>query len=264
MFIGYEHLVKDFQNLAKTGHLSHGYIFFGEPQVGKFYFAKHLANLLETGKFEIASRVLQDALILENATGIETMRELKNFLWQKPIMSPKRTVVIDNADQLTPEAQNAILKIAEEPPASSLLILIVNQLENLAPTLLSRFQKIYFGRLKDEEIKRLIKNPKIVAAALGRPGRAMRSSSDPLMKTAKKYVSGFLAASGYRRSGLIKDLVEEQKENPKLLDYFFEELILVLRQNPVKNALVLKSSLHRLFLIKNYNTNKRVQLEALL
>ncbi len=277
MFTGHQHLVKNFQQLIKRKRLAHGYIFFGEPQVGKFYFAKHLANFLETGKFEISSRVLQDALILENATGIEAMRELKNFLWQKPAVSPTRTIIIDNAGHLTPEAQNAILKITEEPPASSLLILITDQLENLIPTLLSRFQKIYFGRLKDEEMRTFLKTVKplakasggiprqnaVIFGAGGRPGRAMRSPKDPLIQKAKKYATGFLAASGYRRSGLIKNLVEEQKEKPELLDYFFEELILWLRQEPVKNSRALKSALHRLFLIKNYNTNKRIQLEAI-
>ena len=70
MLIGHQQLVKDFQTLVKKGKLAHGYIFFGEPEAGKFYFTKHLANFLESGSFELAERPLQDALILENATGI--------------------------------------------------------------------------------------------------------------------------------------------------------------------------------------------------
>lgn len=244
MFIGHQHLVKDFQGLVKRGKLSHAYIFFGEPQVGKFYFAKHLANLLENNKFEIASRVLQDALVLESATGIDAMRSLKSFLWQKPVISLKRTVIIDNADRLTPEAQNAILKIVEEPPASALLVLVANQLDNLLPPLVSRLQKIYFGRLKDEE------------APLGRPGRVPNEE-------AEQYAIEFLKTRG-NRSALIKKLVEAQKETPELLDSFFEALILRLRQDPIKNYQLLKSVLHRLFLIKQYNTNKRLQLEAIM
>ena len=263
MFIGHQHLVKDFKELIRRDKLAHGYIFFGEPQVGKFYFAKHLANFLENQKFEIASRVLQDVLILEDATGIESMRGLKNFLWQKPIISPKRTVIIDRADYLTPEAQNAILKITEEPPTSALLILIVNQLENLTPTLLSRFQKIYFSRLKDDEMKTLVKQDKIITLAFGRPGRAMNLLSDELLKEASKYALDFLKASDTKRSELIKELVEAQKEKPKILDDFFEMLILQLRKDPIKNLSALKSAIYRLFLIKNYNTNKRLQLEAI-
>ncbi|MDP3999191.1 MAG: hypothetical protein Q8P76_01185 [bacterium] len=248
MIIGHEHLIKDFKNLVKNNQLAHGYIFFGEPQVGKFYFAKHLANLLENEEFEIGGRPMQDALILENATGIDAMREIKQFLWQKPVISTKRAVIINNAGGLTPEAQNSILKIAEEPPAGALLILIVDRLDNLLPPLLSRMQKIYFGAVKEAE--------------LGRPGRAVLKKT-AIFKTAEKYALDFLKLPESRRSALIKDLIEDQKEQPEILDLFFEELILKLNQDPVKNYKSLKSALHRLFLIKNYNTNKRLQLEAI-
>src|SRR3989338_1829135 len=161
MFLGHGHLVKDFKELVKSGCLAHGYIFFGEPEAGKFYFTKHLANFLESGSFELAERPLQDALILENATGIEDMRQIKNFLWQKPIVSKNRLVIVNDAQNLTPQAQNGILKITEEPPASAVLILVSNQLENLISPLLSRLQKIYFSRLSDDEMRNFWKNENI-------------------------------------------------------------------------------------------------------
>ncbi|MBI4992089.1 MAG: AAA family ATPase [Candidatus Harrisonbacteria bacterium] len=281
MFVGHEHLVKDFKTLVKSGKLAHGYIFFGEPEVGKFYFAKHLANLLESGELNLSARPLSDALILADSSGIDAMREIKNFLWQKPNISSKRLVVINDAENLTPQAQNAILKITEEPPEHSLIILIVNQLDNLLLPLLSRMQKIYFGRLSDEEIYKCLNirssddlniesdnfgssdDQKIVKLSLGRPGRAVRLLSDDLMKQAEGYVNNFLRMNGKAKSDLIKELVEEQKEKPELLDKFFESLILKLRQDPVKNLDALKSVLHRLFLIKSYNVNKRLQLEAI-
>src|SRR3989338_2928228 len=110
MFIGHQHLVKDFKSLVKAGRLAQGYIFFGEPEVGKFYFAKHLANFLETEEFQIAQRPLGDALILENPSGIDEVRQIKNFLWQKPVASSRRLAIINNAENLTSQAQNAILK----------------------------------------------------------------------------------------------------------------------------------------------------------
>ena len=138
------------------------------------------------------------------------------------------------------------------------------------PTLLSRMQKIYFGRLADSEIEKLIGHISpigpigpIISSALGRPGRAVRLISNPVFKEAKNYADIFLKNSGANRSKLIKELVEDQKEKPELLNQFFESLILELRRNPVKNAPILKSVLHRLFLIKSYNVNKRLQLEAI-
>ena len=280
MFIGHQYLVKDFKELVKRGGLAHGYIFFGEPEVGKFYFAKHLANFLsaeggssfggENKDFSLSARPLQDALILENASGIGAMREIKSFLWQKPVVSLKKIVVINNAENLTPEAQNAILKITEEPPEYSVLILIANQLDNLLPPLLSRLQKIYFGRLSDSEMEKVVDPEQsrritrdIISVSYGRPGRAMRLISDPITKEAKDYARNFLKMVDYQRSMLIKDLVENQKDRPKLLDYFFEELILELKNDIIGNAPLLKSVLSRFFLIKSYNVNKRIQLEAI-
>ena len=63
---------KDFKELARRGKLAHGYIFFGEPEVGKFYFAKHLANFLETGEFSISSRPLQDLMVIDSTKNLKT------------------------------------------------------------------------------------------------------------------------------------------------------------------------------------------------
>ena len=75
---------------------------------------------------------------------------------------------------------------------------------------------------------------------------------------------------GFSRSKLIKELVDLQKDlteeegkESMLLDYFFESLILKLREEPIKNNALLKSVLHRFSLIKSYNVNKRLQLEAI-
>lgn len=272
MIIGHSQLTKDFKQLVKNNRLSHAYIFFGEPEIGKFYFAKHLAYLLETGEFELSGRPLQDALILEDAEGIDAMRELKNFLWQKPNVSSRRIAIVNNAENLTPQAQNAILKIAEEPPENAMVILVVNQLDNILPPLLSRLQKIYFGRLSDEEMKGVTNENGILALSFGRPGKAVRlAESDENTKNAERYAREFLQSQGPARSKLIKEIVdlnkdlaeESSKGQPEMIDLFFESLILNLQKDPVKNNLILRDVLHRLFLIKSYNTNKRLQLEAI-
>lgn len=263
MIIGHKDLIDDFKKLAKAGKLAQGYIFFGEPDVGKYYFAGHLANFLENGEFELSARPLQDAMILKDASGIDEMREIKNFLWQKPAISSKRTVVINNAGNLTPQAQNSILKIAEEPPEHALIILVLSQPENLSPALLSRLQKIYFGRLSDSEMEQVVGDKKIISISCGRPGKAMGLKNNPLVKEADSLAISFLELDGGARSEIIKKIVELQKDKPELLDMFFEAVISKLRANPVRDFRKMKSVLHRLFLIKSYNVNKRIQLEAI-
>ncbi|MDD5547521.1 MAG: AAA family ATPase [Candidatus Pacebacteria bacterium] len=277
MFIGNQHLIEDFKKLAEGGKLAHGYIFFGEPQVGKFTFARSLANFLENKKFDLPERILSDSLAINEKNreggGIDLARMAKIFLSQRPALSSKRMAIIDEADKLTPEAQNAILKIAEEPPMGALIILITSQPANLLPPLLSRLQKIYFSRTSEEEIAKFLIESRGVGAkkaaeaagdSCGRAGRAVDLLENALMAEAKKSAEKFLDVQSPGRSRFIKDLVEIQKENPKFLDYFFEFVIIGLRKDPIKNLDMLKSCLNRLFLIKSYNTNKRLQIEAII
>ncbi len=146
-------MVNDFKKLVTNDNLSHAYLFFGGDDKNyqeKFLFAQSLANFLENGIFNEPHRLLQEILIIspdeKGTIGIDSVRNLKYFLWQKPTNSTRRVAVIKEAENLTPEAQNAALKIVEEPPESALIIFISNIEDNLFPALTSRLQKIYFSR----------------------------------------------------------------------------------------------------------------------
>ncbi len=270
MFLGNEHLVKDFKKLAGNDRLSHGYIFFGENQIGKYTFALSLANFLENKIFELSTKTLSEALILKES-GIDSVREIKKFLWQKPVNSKKRIVIINDADALTTEAQNAILKITEEPPEHSLIILIVNNTDNVLPPILSRLQKIYFSRINKKEISNYLVTQlgvkkdiaeKVGEMAMGRAGRAVNLVNNNFSDI-ENSVDKFLKSSDYARSQFIKNFIEDQKESPEILDQFFETLIIRLLKDPIKNTSMLKSVLSRLFFIKSYNVNKRLQIDAI-
>ncbi|MBI5079441.1 hypothetical protein HZB06_02100 [Candidatus Wolfebacteria bacterium] len=223
-------LEENFKKLAKNGGLSHAYLFFGEEENDKgFFFAQSLANFLENGVFEPPKFLLRETLMIlpdnsvepgkKNSMGIDAVREIKHFLWQKPIASSYRAAIVKNADVLTPEAQHAVLKIVEEPPENSLLIFIVKNQENLLPTLASRFQKIYF--------------------------------SSPAGKTNNFKKSDFLKLFG-------KETPDEE------FDGFFRSLLASLAENKMKNVGALKETLKSLKNIKQFKTNKRLQIRALM
>src|SRR5258708_23997695 len=113
--IGHEKQIKELKRLADENALGSGYVFFGTSMVGKRTVAHALANYLENGEFK-DPELLVDALFIdakgENSVGIDVVREIKQFLWQLPNRSKRRTVVIDEAELLSTDAQNAILKIA--------------------------------------------------------------------------------------------------------------------------------------------------------
>lgn len=72
--------------------------------------------------------------------GIEEIRNLQHWLSLKPFQEKKKIILIKEAQSLTPEAQNALLKTLEEPPPNSLIILTVPDRFLLLPTIISRCQ----------------------------------------------------------------------------------------------------------------------------
>lgn len=143
----YNDLVNSFKEFIKKDRLSHAYLFFGAGEEASI-FGRSLANFLEKEKFQEPEEFLSELLIIspneKGSIGIDKIKNIMYYLWQKPVASSKRVVIIENAQFLTTEAQNAALKIVEEPPEKGLIIFLVNTVEDLIPTLNSRLQKIFF------------------------------------------------------------------------------------------------------------------------
>ncbi|HSX08882.1 MAG TPA: hypothetical protein VLF93_01905 [Candidatus Saccharimonadales bacterium] len=91
--------------------------------------------------------------------GIENVKLIQKKLFLKPIKSPSKIIVIEDAQLLTPEAQNALLKVIEEPPAHTYVFLGTETKEALLPTILSRCQLIELEeekkKLSDKKIEEL-------------------------------------------------------------------------------------------------------------
>ncbi|OGY58529.1 MAG: hypothetical protein A3F24_01125 [Candidatus Colwellbacteria bacterium RIFCSPHIGHO2_12_FULL_44_17] len=268
--IGNEKVFEDLKKLGEKKKLGNAYIFFGEPSVGKRQVAEALAHHFESGHNEGDGEYLEETRIIEareeESIGIDAIRDIRNFLWQKPIKSNYRTVIIDEANLLTSQAQNAILKIAEEPPAYALIILILANPEALLPTVVSRFQKIYFSRLTDEAIETFLidqmkmtkeKAKEIASKSFGRPGRAVRLIKD---KATIKYEKTAAIILKTQKPEVPKALFDGQKN----LGLLAESLLSELRKDTIKNADKIKSLLERFRVVYQYNTNKRLQLETAL
>ncbi|MBU6500818.1 MAG: hypothetical protein KGJ89_01715 [Patescibacteria group bacterium] len=275
MLIGHEKIVEDLKKLASGGKLAHGYIFFGLAMTGKRTTAIQFANFLEAKNGP--DIVLQDCLLIgpdeKGTLGIDAVRSLKNFLWQKPNVSSKRTAILDGAENMTGEARNALLKIAEEPPPSTLLILITSDIESIGETVSSRLQKIYFSPVKNNLISEWlcaeIGLPKKTAEELaarsgGRPGFAYDLAKDKKFKESIDNAEKFLKLSADKGRDFIKKLVEP--DDFSLVD-FMDFLILLAAESGIKNK---KSTerWHKLLKLRYdaayLNLNPRLQLENLL
>lgn len=98
---------------------------------------------------------------------IEAVRELQKFLLLKTTGSGtmRRTVIIEDAHKMTTEAQNAFLKLLEEPPADTLIILTATSPRELLPTILSRTQHIAISVPTATQLQPLISKGKDADAA---------------------------------------------------------------------------------------------------
>lgn len=93
---------------------------------------------------------------LKENIDVETVRRVEPFMRMTASQGGWRIVLIDDADSMNRNAQNAILKILEEPPEQSLLILVAHRPGAIIPTIRSRCRKIQFQPLSREDFNRLI------------------------------------------------------------------------------------------------------------
>jgi len=85
-----------------------------------------------------------DTLVVtsETSIGIDMVRDLQDFANHPPLINSKKYIVIPHAETLTPEAQNALLKVLEEPPEYTQFILVAPYTQSFLETILSRCQII--------------------------------------------------------------------------------------------------------------------------
>jgi DNA polymerase-3 subunit delta' len=260
------------KNLIDKNELGHGFIFFGPEGVGKKTFALSLANYLETGVFDEATGRCTDLKLVVpvgKTLGIDEAREVRKFLSLTPLKSTRRTVIIDDAHQLTTQAQNALLKTVEEPPKHSLIILIARDYELLLSTLTSRLPKMFFPALKIEEVVLWLKEKgvdetealKLAKRSRGAPGLAWRYEFDEATQEVCGLAKALLKAAPFEIRGLLKEMLAQEDFNIlELLD----ALIVLAKEEKSSSQRFLSSALTMRREAATFNLNSRLQLEYLL
>lgn len=189
--INQKHPLRLLKNLLRKGAIPHAILFLGIEGVGKETIALYFAMACNcTGKGDkvfIGDSVSQfkkdlcaqdphtinacgvckscrkilsgnhpDIIVikpLSSTIRIAQIRELGNILALKPYEARLRVVVISRAETMSPEAANAILKMLEEPPDQTILILTAIQTSDLLPTVVSRCQHIRFNPISPENLE---------------------------------------------------------------------------------------------------------------
>ena len=169
--IGNQRVKEELTKIIEEKKVLHSYMFVGVEGIGKQMIAKKFAQMIlctnegrkgcNTCKscIEFTSNNNPDFLYIEpdgNNIKIEQIRYLQRKIQEKPIISNRKVYIINDADKMTTEAQNCLLKTLEEPPEYSTIILIGTNQNLFLNTIKSRCMIISFKPIETELIKKYL------------------------------------------------------------------------------------------------------------
>lgn len=215
-FIGNERAVAALSRLAGGPSPPHAYLLAGPERVGKGTLALRLAQALncqaekpkrpcrECAQCQrIEARIHSDLLIVtvdpsgdgpqRKAIGVDQVREVERAVSLSPFEGRCRTVIVDPADAMTVEAQNALLKTLEEPPPQVVFVLVSAREDRLLPTVHSRCRRIGLSLLPLATLEAALladglapEQARLLARLSGgRPGWALEAARGPAVLQAR-------------------------------------------------------------------------------
>ncbi len=216
--IGQEQIKEHLQNALTTKKVSHAYIINGEKSSGKEYIAKVFAMALQCERGELepcqechaCKQALSDNQpdIIRvghekpNTISVDDIRaQINNDVAIKPYSSPYKIYIVNEAEKMTQQAQNAILKTLEEPPEYAVILLLTSNVNALLPTILSRCVVLNMKPVGDEKVRKFLmeelkvpdyKADVCVAFARGNIGKAKALASSEDFENIKNEVLSLL------------------------------------------------------------------------
>lgn len=168
--------------------------------------ARRIASGGEPGLALIRRSVNEDTKRLRNEIVAEDIRRLNKFFGLSATDGGHRVVIVDAADEMNITAANALLKMLEEPPARTTLLLISHQPSRLLPTIRSRCRTLRLSPL----------GPADMAAAIGQTGVDLPENTDHLAALASGSVGAALRLASMDGLKLYADLVSVLNTLPRL------------------------------------------------
>jgi DNA polymerase-3 subunit delta' len=245
-----------------SSRLSHAYLFYGPESIGKKLLAVEFAKALNCLSPEtdgacgtcnscrkIEDHIHPDFFFLEPtkatptareaALRIDEIRELQKKLGFLPYEGKVKVAVLDQVEKMNLQACNAFLKTLEEPPSSTILILITSNIYQLLPTLISRCQGIKFNPLPPEAIREILQSqgeetldPTEVDLRVGRSkGQVSRALSDEATQTSsyRHEMISLIDQVSFKRMDLLFQWSKAMAKGSEPLSQILEEMLGVLR-----------------------------------
>ncbi len=203
--VGHYKPVQILKNLIKYDRIGHAYLFRGQDGIGKRRTAIAFSKAINCHQLSdnqdpcnacsscrrIEKSMHPDFNIISSPDAvirIDQIREIKHNIFLHPLENKRKIYLIDNAERMTTEAANSLLKILEEPPEFALLLLITAFPEAILPTILSRCSQLSFKSLSLDDQRIILQKTvttcpeeeleKRIRLSYGRPGEALSLSDD--------------------------------------------------------------------------------------
>ncbi len=168
--VGNEQIIEHLQNAISLGKISHAYILNGPDLSGKMMIAEAFARALQCkeqgtegcGECKSCRQAddhnQPDIIYVKhekpNNISVDDIRtQLNNDIVIKPYSSKYKVYIVDEAEKMNQQAQNALLKTIEEPPAYAVIMLLTTNADSFLQTIRSRCITLNIKSVKDEVIK---------------------------------------------------------------------------------------------------------------
>ena len=172
--VGHKNIIQYISSAVTSGKISHAYILNGDRGSGKKLMAKLFAMSLQCqnrkedgdpcGQCQSCKQAVHgnqpDIIYVThekpNSISVDDIRtQVNNDIVIKPYGSPYKVYIIPEADLMTEQAQNALLKTVEEPPEYAVIMLLTENARALLPTVCSRCVMLRLRNTKDQLVKKL-------------------------------------------------------------------------------------------------------------
>lgn len=242
--VGNERIKKILRLALEKGRVPNSLIFSGPRGVGKRRLALALAQALNCDRkkidpcgecstcVKIAGGKLPDVWTVSpdgQSIKIEQMQAVRQAAYVRPLAARRRVFIIPEAEKMTADAANSLLKILEEPPSYSHLILVTSMAHLILPTIKSRCQVLNFSPIGREDVRKALVEkgyPEDRAAVMalfvnGNLEEAMNLDWDALQERRREAweffaalqrraaASGFLRTYAFARRELVRDDFEK-------------------------------------------------------
>ncbi len=289
MIIGSSHIISFLDRCIQTDNFSHAYLFVGPQAVGKTHIALQCARFLQgehvksfsaftTRKQDclcdscraITLGAHPDVLVFSDPLAIENVRVLKKQLAQSPLVSPFHIVIIKNIQKATAEAAQALLKLLEEPSATTIFFLTTEHISSVPSTIVSRSTALHFFLVSQKEMRVLLNETKqksfeeLTPYWRGRPGRLMQlianKSYAQRVTNEKKRAEYFLHSSLAQRFSLAEQVASLERQDALAV---FEQWMFWWEHSRAFQPLNVLSNLHQSFVRTPINTQASLEYLAI-